>query len=598
MSRLPGRLLQVVIAVAWAQACTPQTGGDDEPAAVQAAGGARAQGGRGGTTGMTSGGMGGTTMGSGGGGAASATGGAKGAPPTGGNSEDAPRSSTASDGGTSAAMTPDALTVPLGVLPVVWIDVPGKTPETLPQPNAEKVNGTFKVIEDHDGTHNNIELRPPSLMVPIGITLRGSSSSGFAQKSFSVEFRDAAGQERKLSTLGMPANADWAVVACWTDKTCMRNALAYSIGQRFGRWNPRFRFVEVFFNKQYLGLYQFIEPPRADKTRVPIPKPTADMTAGDAFTGGYIIRREAGGKGSTSEGGKSYPRDWLSKTTAPGTYPHQVYYTYHYPKETVITAAQKTYIQGHIANFETMMKADDFAKNYPTWIDTTSWADFTIVNELTNNVDGYWKSFYVAKLPDEAGVRGKMLATPIWDFNLGFGNADYREGWKTDVMNLKVLTTFGGECAGPVPQGPPMCDGVCCQADKTKNTCKTKCWTMPIVPFYWERLRADPAFQNSLKCRWKDLRKKGEGLDMAVIDASIADWKAQLEKFAIPRHFAKWAELQKYTWPNPYVVDPSSAPVAGASVQQFFDKEVKWFRDWVEKRAKWMDANLPGTCAN
>ena len=116
---------------------------------------------------------------------------------SGGGSQDGPRPSTASDAGSSAAMTPDAtvITVPLGVLPVIFIDVPGKTPDTLPQPNSEKVTGTIKFIEDHDGTHKNIATRPPSVMLPIGITLRGSSSTGFAQKSFSIEFRDASGQE-------------------------------------------------------------------------------------------------------------------------------------------------------------------------------------------------------------------------------------------------------------------------------------------------------------------------------------------------------------------------------------------------------------------
>jgi hypothetical protein len=311
------------------------------------------------------------------------------------------------------------------------------------------------------------------------------------------------------------------------------------------------------------------------------------MAGGDAFTGGYIIRREAGGKGGI--------RDWLSPTTAPGMWPHQIVYTYHYPRETDITAAQKTYIQGHVARFEEAMKASDWAARYKDWIDATAWADFVIINELTNNVDGYWKSFYVAKLPDQAGVRGKMLATPPWDFNIGFGNANYRSGWRTDVLNFTGLTTFGGECAGPVTKGPPLCDGVCC-VSAAMNTCRTRCWNMPIVPFYWERLQSDTAFRSTVKCRWQNLRKTGGPIDMAVIDGWIAGWKRELERFAIARHFAKWPALRMYVWPNPYMVDTSSAPVAGASVQQFFDKEVMWFRSWVDRRARWLDSGLPGTC--
>ena len=35
-----------------------------------------------------------------------------------------------------------------------------------------------------------------------------------------------------------------------------------------------------------------------------------------------------------------------------------------------------------------------------------------------------------------------------------------------------------------------------------------------------------------------------------------------------------------------------------ATPEAFFDKEVKWFRDWVDARLKWLDANLPGVCAS
>jgi hypothetical protein len=504
-----------------------------------------------------------------------------------------------SDASVPPGATPDARVsnAPLGALPVIYLDVPGRTPDSLPSPNDQKVTGMIKVIEDHDGTHMGLAMRPVAFQTRIAIGKRGSSSAGFPQKSFSVEFQDATGMEKGFPVLGMPSNGDWALVACWTDKPCLRNALAYAIGNRLGRWAPRLVFVEVFFNNSYQGLYQFVEPPRADKQRVAIPKPAADMTGGDAFTGGYIVRREQGGKGTTNEGGKSYPRDWLSATKAPGTYPHQMVYTLHYPKETVITAAQKTYIQGHIAAFENAMKGADWPMTYRSWIETTSWLDFMIMNELGNNVDGYWKSFYITKQPDVAATRGKLLATPLWDFNLGFGNANYRDGWRTDKLNFAGLVGFGGECAGGgAPKDAPVCDGLCCQSNSAMNTCKTKCWNMPIVPFYWERLQGDTPFRNDLKCRWKELRKAGGPLDMAVVDGWIAAWKAQIQRYAMARHFARWPDLRKYQWPNPYMVDPSTAPEAGATLQQFFDKEVKWFRDWVDKRAKYLDNALPGTC--
>ena len=52
------------------------------------------------------------------------------------------------------------------------------------------------------------------------------------------------------------------------------------------------------------------------------------------------------------------------------------------------------------------------------YIDDETFIDFFILNELSNNVDGYRLSTYLTKNRDE-----KLKIGPIWDFNLSFGNA-------------------------------------------------------------------------------------------------------------------------------------------------------------------------------
>ena len=582
-----------------------------------APGGPGGTGGRGGTSGGT-GGNGGSAGGSGGsagvggaGGAAGAAGpsggrdgggsaGAGGAAGGGGSGGARADAGTAGAGGAAGAPSPDAAAmpapppVPAHILPVVQLDVPGHTPTSLLR---IKRDGTIRIIEQHDGSHNDLASRQPSFTHAIGVSIRGSSSSDFPQKSFSVELR-AAGVERKASVLGMPAEADWALVACWADKPCMRNMLAYAIAQQWGRWAPRTRFVEVFFNGAYQGLYQLIELPRQDRNRIDVPKPGPDETTGEALTGGYIFRRELSGKASRNV---TPQRDWLSPTTAPGPYPHQQVYTYHYPREDSITAAQKSYLQRHVAAFEEAMKAATWADpttGYRSWIDVASWADFMIVNEIAQNVDGYWKSMYITKARDAGGVRGKLLMTPVWDFNFAFGNADYRDGWRTDKLNFNALVDFGGECSTTdwIRGGPPLCDAGCCVTPT--ETCSTgRCWNLPIVPFYWQRVQSDAAFRRDLRCRWQEHRRAGGSLDLARIEATIDAWKAQLVPLAVPRHFAKWPALRAYVWPNPYKVDPSSAPQAGDSAAQFFEKEASWLKGWMGRRLRWLDANLPGTCS-
>ncbi len=523
------------------------------------------------------------------------------------NDGESPRPApVAPERGADAGASDGPSAVTSGVLPVVVLDVPGMTPAMF-ESFAPKVQGRIRVVESHDGKHKEVAdllSRPAALDSRIAISMRGNSSTsfplvtwannvtGFHQRSYSIELRDEMDRPKDGQMLDLPGDPDWALVACWNDKTCMRNAITYRIGQEFGRWNPRLRFVEVYFNGDYIGIYQLVEPTRRGSNRVNVPKVADDASLGD-LTGGYIFRRE--GPGRKSATAMPPVMDWVSPTTAPGVYKTQNIYSYHYPPEDGITPAQRTYLHDYVARFEQMMQGPDFASpetGYPAKLDVQSWIDYALVNELSHNIDSYWKSLFFVKDSDARG--GRLAVSPLWDYNMGYGNADYREGWKTDLLNIKMMQDFGGECdyQGRISEAPPVCDVGCC-----KETCDSKtqrCWNLPVVPFYWDNLWKDPAFLDQLKCRWLDLRKGP--IRMGFIDAQIEAWKSQLAPLAMPRHLARWPELLKYVWANPYVVDPSSAPIRGETNAQFFEREVTWFRNWIAARINFLDASLPGTC--
>jgi hypothetical protein len=395
-------------------------------------------------------------------------------------------------------------------------------------PKDLKITGRLKLIEAHDGTHKDLASRPPTLESAIGVRVRGNSSSNFDKKSFALELRDDKGVDRELPMLGMPAESDWVLYACFSDKTCLRNVLIYEIGRAMGRWAPRTRFAEVFLDGKYHGLYVVIEKIKRGKGRTAIPKPAADAT-GD-LTGGYIIKRDG-------------PPEvfWTSKA---GTK-----YDYHSPPADEITSAQRGYIQQHMDRFETAMLAPDFAhseRGYRAFIDVQSWADFMIIMELTNNVDAYDRSAFLYKQSMANG--NKLFMGPLWDFDIGLGNVDYEEGWKTDVLNMTVQKL---------------------SPDTGHN-----------IPFYWGRIGRDPAFQRDLKCRWQELRKGP--LLMSRIDAWIEGWTKELAA-GEKRDHARWPVMGKKLWPNYFV-------------GKTYDEEVRWLRDWIDRRLRFLDANLPGVC--
>ena len=71
------------------------------------------------------------------------------------------------------------------------------------------------------------------------VAVRGSGSTMFPKKSYRVELQDEHGADKKVSLLGMPAESDWILLAAYTDRTLMRDALAYELWREMGYWAPR-----------------------------------------------------------------------------------------------------------------------------------------------------------------------------------------------------------------------------------------------------------------------------------------------------------------------------------------------------------------------
>jgi hypothetical protein len=347
-------------------------------------------------------------------------------------------------------------------------------------------------------------------------------------------------------------------------------------------------------NGCYGGIYLLSEAIRSDRNKVDIAKPAPSPDEGDV-TGGYIFRKEAGGKAGPTA---NPPRDWLSsykpkeKSPATDQVPYPIVYTYHYPRHHAITSAQRDYLRDYMARFEEMMEGPDWrdpAKGYRKWIDVQSWLDYALQGEVSNDVDHYFKSVYWVKASDKDG--GKLFQMPSWDFDRVFGNANYRAGNKKDNWVHRMNFVFGGECSAhlPTPVGCASCtfDLSCVPtADKKCNPCHE----IPYVPFYWDRLWTDPAFQDDMKCRWQELRKTS--YDTSKIEQRLRKWQAELSE-AVIRHFQRWQVAALGRVVSEDFVSPAGA---AGDIPKFFDDEVGNLLFKVKERIEWLDANLPGTC--
>ena len=169
-------------------------------------------------------------------------------------------------------------------LPIVVINTNGQT--ILDDP---KIMADMGIVYNGPGVRNNVTDAFNHYNGKIGIEIRGQSSQSFPMKSYGFELWDNAGSSKSQSILGMPSESDWVLYAPYTDKTLMRNFLAYTMSREMGHWAANSRYVEVMLNNQYVGIYVLMEKVKRNNNRVSISKLNTTDISGDAVTGGYIF---------------------------------------------------------------------------------------------------------------------------------------------------------------------------------------------------------------------------------------------------------------------------------------------------------------------
>ena len=413
-------------------------------------------------------------------------------------------------------------------LPQVFINTNGAEIVDEPKINAEM---TITVNDEIDYTG------------AIGIEIRGSSSQMFPKKQFGFETRDAANEDMDVSLLGFPEEEDWILYAPYSDKSLMRNILMYDLSREIGRYASRAKFVDVTINESYNGVYLLFEKLKRDNNRIDINKLKDDENDGENLTGGYILKIDkAGGSDETLyTSTNSITSLYAPNNSSSG---QEIHFLYDSPDEEDITTQQRTYISNYLASFEDALASSDFTDydiGYNSYIDTQSFIDFFLLNELSNNVDGYRLSTWLVKDKNE-----KLKMGPIWDFNLAFGNANYCGGGNTNVW-----------------------------AYKFNDRCPNDFW---LIPFWWEKLMEDPAFVIQLKDRWFELRS-GQLSNNAIQD-KIDFYETMLQSsLSIDRNFNRWPILSTYIWPNNFIGNT-------------YEEELRYLREFIETRTTWLDINI------
>ncbi|MDP1745899.1 MAG: CotH kinase family protein [Bacteroidota bacterium] len=394
------------------------------------------------------------------------------------------------------------------------------------------------IIDNGSGQRNDTSDSRNNYNGKTMIRIRGNTSRNFEKKSFALETTDMSGVELNASLLGMPPESDWVLTASYTDKSMMRNTMAYDLFRQMGNYAPRTKDVEFVLNNEYRGIYALTEKPKRSDDRINVSKLTPDENSYPEITGGYILKIDR-----PDEDG------WYSLFGGNAQNNSSFYYQYVYPKDIVITVPQKNYINNFMDSLETALNSPTFADptiGYQKYIDVESFIDFFIMNELSKNVDAYRLSTYLYK--DNISHGGKLHIGPVWDYdiawhNCNYGNSQSPSGWEYQLPD-----------------------------------------TVHPSPVWWSRLLQDSNFTNKLYCRWKVLR--ASLLDLNYLNNYI-DVQSNWLNEAQQRNFTQWPILGAFIAPNPQV-----------QLNANYSGEVTDLKNWIANRIPWLDSHILGSSCN
>jgi hypothetical protein len=338
----------------------------------------------------------------------------------------------------------------------------------------------------------------------------------FPKKPYKLKF------DSKQALLGMPADKEWALLANYSDKTLLRNHLAFEVSRRAGlAWTPRDRFVMVVLNGVELGLYQLTETVKIAPSRVGI---TAMAGATGPWDGGYLIEVD-------ERHGEA-----LHYTTT-----HDVDLSLKEPSPDVNTTLHPwdAYLGPELQALEDTLFAPGFAEPATGWrtrFDEESFVAWYLVNELMKNVDAtFYSSCYFHR-----GVGGKVHMGPVWDYDLGAGNDSENPvgkpwdpaGWYVRLPDERVAT-------------------------------KTHWYT---------RLFEDPGFDAAFQARWKALSPTQLHTLRAFLEESARELKHGQQ-----RNFQLWPILGTEVWPNPAGWDQRTTYESELVwLQDWLDARIAW----------------------
>ncbi len=352
------------------------------------------------------------------------------------------------------------------------------------------------------------------------IKVRGETSASFPKKQYGIYFLSPDGKRKKIKIPGLPKDDEFVLYGPFVDVSGFRNVLVYRLYREMGHFASHTKFIELVINNDYRGLYVIIEKIKKNKLH---------LNGCDSLcTKNFIVKIDKPKEGWWEKGCFRFKNnDFITEDGDRGI---------HYYLMTVFPKYSKgKKCAGKIAKyFESISKSISHKDSlvYDSLIYFKTFIDFSIINELSKNVDAYRISTYFYRKD-----ASKLRAGPPWDYNFSFGNVDIEGGLNSQGF---------------------MFDN-------------------PITLFWWRFLfHNDEKYKKSYMKRWSKLRTTV--LSYSNLENIIGNYYLMLKK-PMKRDYEKWKQYDNNNF------------FRKEEVYSYKD-EIKYFTNWLKRRIEFLDNEL------
>ena len=268
---------------------------------------------------------------------------------------------------------------------------------------------------------------------------RGNSTwTKFDKKPYKFKF------DKKQNLFGYGKEKTWVLLADARDYSLVRNMLALNASLTMSEleYTSQGQSVELYVNGEYQGVYYLCEQIQVKENRVNITQEDEDLIQNPEDLG-YLIEMDAwvsedcGGKNNVPSYGITSDGDVFVRVDD-GMYngygikdPEDLFFDENGNFDKENAAPYLEYIQAYLVDSMAAVSGSDY-EAVCELIDVKSFAQAYIIYEWFKNPDTNYSSVYFYK---DAG--GKLVCSPVWDFDMAVGNVTHKSGAGTNAQNFR-----------------------------------------------------------------------------------------------------------------------------------------------------------------